>query len=243
MKKVLAVLFLLWITPAMAADIQFDPTTTQQMFRDFSQEAGVAILYRGLGPAEPLGPTGFDIGMEGTATKIHEDRDYWKKSVKDQNPPPYLVSPRLHLQKGLPLGFDIGLVVGQVLNPNIPYAGGEVRYAILKGGPLEPALALRGSYSQTFGVDQLELKSYGVDLSISKGFGVGVKIIPYGGIGQYWIWSKAKNLTAGLNLNEENFAKTQFFGGARLQLGVFTVTGQVDYVDIPSFSVRVGITW
>jgi len=243
MKKVFAVLFFLWITPAMASDIQFDRTLTQQMFKDFSQEAGASIIYRAIGPAEPLGVTGFDIGVGTTATKISEDKDYWKKSVKDHNPSSYLVSPRLHVQKGLPFGFDVGLAVGQVLDPSITYAGGEVKYAILKGGALQPALAVRGSYSQTFGVDQLDLKTYGLDLSISKGFGAGVKIIPYGGVGQYWISSKPKNLTAGLNLNEENFSKTQVFAGARLQMALFTVTGQVDYIEVPSFSLRVGITW
>ena len=243
MKKVCAVLFFFWITPAMASDIQFDRTMTQQMFRSFSQEAGTLIIYRAMGPAEPLGLTGFDIGVEATATKINENQDYWKKSVKDQNPPSYPTSARLHVQIGLPFGFDIGVAAGQVLDPNITYAGGEVRYAILKGGALQPALAVRGSYSQTFGVDQLDLKTYGLDLSISKGFGAGVKIIPYGGVGQYWFSSRPTNLTAGLNLNEENFSKTQVFAGARLQMALFTVTGQVDYIEVPSFSLRVGITW
>lgn len=243
MKKGFAVLFLLWVTPAMASDIQFDRTMTQQMFRDFSQEAGASVIYRAIGPAEPLGVTGFDIGVETTATKINENNDYWKKSVTDQNPSAYLVSPKLHVQKGLPFGFDVGLAVGQVLDPNITYAGGEVRYALLKGGTVLPAVAVRGSYSQTFGVDQLDLKTYGLDLSVSKGFGAGVKIIPYGGLGQYWFSSKPKNLTPGLNLNEENFSKTQVFAGARLQMALFTVTGQVDYIEVPSFSLRVGITW
>jgi hypothetical protein len=243
MKKVFTVLFFLWITPAMASDIQFNGSMNQQMFRDFSQEAGAVVLYRAIGPAEPLGLIGFDIGVETTATKINENKDYWKKSVSDQNPSAYLVSPRLHVQKGLPFGFDIGVAVGQVLNPNITYAGGEVKYAILKGGVLEPALAVRGSYSQTIGVDQLDLKTYGLDLSISKGFGAGLKIIPFGGVGQYWFSSKPKNLTAGLSLNEENFSKTQVFAGARLQMAFFTVTGQVDYIEVPSYSLRVGITW
>ena len=70
MKKVFAFLFFFWITPAMASDIQFDRTMTQQMFRDFSQEAGASIVYRGIGPAEPLGLTGVDVGVETTATKI-----------------------------------------------------------------------------------------------------------------------------------------------------------------------------
>ena len=66
MKKILAVLFFLWITPAMASDIQFDRTLTQQMFKDFSQEAGASIIYRAIGPAEPLEVTSFDIGVETT---------------------------------------------------------------------------------------------------------------------------------------------------------------------------------
>ena len=243
MKKVFAILFFLWITPAMASDIQFERTMTQQMFRDFSQEAGAALIYRAIGPAQPLGLLGFDIGVETTATKINENNDYWKKSVTDHNPSSYLVAPKVHAQVGLPFGFDVGLAVGQVLDPNITYAGGEVRYAILKGGALEPALAVRGSYSQTIGVDQLDLKTYGLDLSISKGFGAGVKIIPYGGVGQFWFSSKPKNLTPGLNLNEENFSKTQVFAGARLQIALFTVTGQIDYIEVPSFSLRAGITW
>jgi hypothetical protein len=243
MKRVFVFLFLFWITPAMASDIQFDQTMTQQMFRDFSQEAGALVVYRAIGPVEPLGLTGLEIGVEATSTKIHGDRDYWKKSVGDHDPPSYFVSTRLHLQKGLPYGFDLGLVVGRVLEPDITYAGGEVRYAILKGGAVLPAVAVRGSYSQTLGVDQLDLKTYGLDLSISKGFGTGVKIIPYGGIGQYWISSKPKNLTGGLSLNEENFSKTGVFAGVRLQVEILTITGQVDYVDVPSFSLRVGITW
>ena len=100
MKKVFTVLFFLWITPAMASDIQFDRTMTQQMFKDFSQEAGAVVLYRAIGPAEPLGLIGFDIGVETTATKINENKDYWKKSVSDQNPSAYLVSPPRHPRTG-----------------------------------------------------------------------------------------------------------------------------------------------
>jgi hypothetical protein len=85
MKKGFAVLFLLWVTPAMASDIQFDRTMTQQMFRDFSQEAGASVIYRAIGPAEPLGVTGFDIGVETTATKINENNDYWRDCRKSPN--------------------------------------------------------------------------------------------------------------------------------------------------------------
>ncbi len=243
MKKLAVLLVFIWAAPVLAGDIDFQPTYTQQMFKDFSKEVGAAVIYRGLAPGHPRGLTGFDIGVEGTFTKISSDQDYWKKAVKGNDPPTYLSAPKLHVQKGLPFGFDVGAVVAKIVDTDISYAGAEVRYSILKGGILEPNIAVRGSYSQTFGADQLDLKTYGLDISASKGFGAGIKIIPYGGIGQYWMNSKPKNLTAGVNLDTENFSRTRFFGGARLQMALFTVTGEVDYIEVPSFSLRAGITW
>lgn len=243
MKRWLAVLIFFWVTPALAADVEFQSGITQQMFRDFSEEAGTVLLYRAVGPAAPLGLLGFDIGVEATATKIHDGSDYWKKAIKDQNPPTYIIAPKLHIQKGLPLDFDVGLVYSQVPDTNIQYAGGEVKYAILKGGAVWPALAVRGSYSQLFGVDQLDFKTYGLELTASKGFGVGVKIIPYAGLGQHWFESKPKNLPAGVNLNKESFSLTRGVVGAKLQLALFAVTAEADYVEVPSFTLRVGLTW
>jgi hypothetical protein len=243
MKK-LAVLFLLiWATPVLAGDIDFQTPYSQPMFKSFSQEVGAAVIYRGLAPGHPLGLTGFDIGVESTFTKISSDQNYWKQAVKGNDPPTYLTAPKLHVQKGLPFGFDVGAVVAKIADTDISYAGAEVRYSILKGGILEPNLAVRGSYSQTFGVDQLDLKTYGLDISVSKGFGAGIKIIPYAGIGQYWMNSKPQNLTAGVNLQKENFSSTRVFGGARLQMTLFTVTAEVDYIEVPSLSLRAGITW
>jgi hypothetical protein len=213
------------------------------MFKDFSKELGAALIYRGLAPGHPLGLTGFDVGVEGTFTKVHDDKDYWKKAVKGGDPSAYLTSPRLHAQKGLPLGFDVGLAVGKIVDTDIAYAGGEVRYSILKGGILQPNLAVRGSYSRTFGADELDFKTYGLDISASKGFGAVLKIIPYAGIGYYWMESKPKNLAAGLRLEKESFSNPRVFGGARLQIGLFTATAEVDYIEVPSLSLRAGITW
>ncbi len=243
MKRWLIVFFVFWAAPVIAADIEIQPGITQQMFKDFSQEAASVLLYRAVEPAAPLGLLGFDIGVEATATKIDNGADFWKKAVKNQDPPSYIVAPKVHLQKGLPLGFDVGLVYSKVPDTNIQYAGGEVKYAILKGGAVWPALAVRGSYSQLFGVDQLDFKSYGLEFTVSKGFGVGVKIIPYVGVGQYWFESKPKNLSSGISLNDESFSLTRGVIGGKLQLGFFAVTAEADYVRVPSYTLRVGITW
>jgi hypothetical protein len=243
MKRTVVVFLLLWAIPAAASDVSFDPTYTQRDFRDFSEEIGSTLLYRSIGPAVSLGITGFNLGAEVMASDINENKDYWKKAVSDRNPPSFLTNTRVSFTKGLPLDFDVGIMVGKVVEPDIPYFGAEARYAIVKDRALVPGLTIRGSYSQTFNVDQLDLKTYGLDLSVSKGFGVGIKIIPYAGFGISWVSSKASDLTLGLTLDKEEFSKTHGFLGARLEVGFLAITAEVDYGVIPSYNLQVGLTF
>ena len=243
MKKWLVVLLLLWVTPAIAADISFQSGMTQQFFKDFSKDAAGVLLYRAVAPAEPLGLTGFDIGVEMTATSMDNAKDYMKKAFKDQNPPSYIYAPKIHAQKGLPFGFDVGLVYSEIPGTNIQYIGGEVKYAIISGGVLWPAVAVRGSYTQLMGVDQLDFKTYGLEATASKGFGVGLKIIPYASIGQHWAESTPKNLPSVIQLNSETLSVTRFAVGAKLQFLLFSLTAEADYVQAPSYTLRAGITW
>lgn len=243
MKKITLVFLILWAVPAAASDISFAPTTTQGDFRNFSEDLGSILIYRSIGPAVSLGITGFNLGAEVIASDIDENKGYWKKAVSDRNPPSYLTSTRVTFTKGLPLDLDVGIVLGKVLEPAIPYFGAEVRYAILKDKALVPGLHIRGSYSQTFDVNQLDLRTYALDLSVSKGFGVGIKITPYAGVGVAWVSSKASDLAPGLNLDKEEFSQAHGFLGARLALGILAITAEVDYGAIPSYSLQFGFAF
>jgi hypothetical protein len=243
MKKWVLFFLFIWVTPAMASDISFQSGMTQEMFKDFSKYAASVLVYRPVEPAAPLGITGFDIGVELTATSVDSGKDYWKKAFQNSDAPSYVLAPKLHLQKGLPFDIDVGLVYSAVPNTNIQYIGGELKYAIFKGGVTMPAIAVRGSYSQLFGVDQLDFKTYGLELAASKGFGVGVKIIPYASMGLHWFDSKPKNLPTGVSLDNESFSKMRWAAGAQLQFAIVSVTAEVDYVEVPSYTLRVGIAW
>ena len=78
--------------------------------------------------------------------------------------------PSLRFNLGLPFGVDVGAMAGAVPSTNVRLYGGELRWAFIKGSTTMPAIALRGSYTQLAGVDQLDFNTKGVDLSISKGF-------------------------------------------------------------------------
>jgi hypothetical protein len=106
-----------------------------------------------------------------------------------------------------------------------------------------PAIAVRGTYSQLLGVDQLDFKNYGLELTASKGFGIGIKIIPYASIGQNWFESAPKNLPLGISLGKENFSLIRYAAGAQLQLTIFSITAEADYLQVPSYTLRGGIAW
>jgi hypothetical protein len=143
MKKWLLFFLLIGVTPAMAADVSFQAGMTQQMFQDFSKYTASVLVYRAVSPAAPLGVTGFDIGVEVTATSLDSGKDYWKKAFQSQDAPSYIFAPKLHLQKGLPFDIDVGLVYSKVPDTNIQYIGGEVKYAIYKGLSDSNSLILR----------------------------------------------------------------------------------------------------
>src|SRR5512143_1315421 len=65
--------------PAMAAsDLNTLYNLNQSDFRALSEDLGAALSYKALAPAEPLGITGFDIGVELTATSLEHSQVFDK---------------------------------------------------------------------------------------------------------------------------------------------------------------------
>jgi hypothetical protein len=219
-----------------SSNIQIPLTYSQPLFHDFSKQAGLAISYFPLAPAEPLGITGFDIGGEVTLANIDQDKDFWKLITENNDPPNLLPLPKIHVQKGLPFGIDVGVVYSKVPNSNISLIGGEIKWAFLRGNLLFPALAIRGSYTTLLGVNDLDMSTYGVDLSISKGISF---ITPYAGIGEVWIESKPN--TSLVSLSTENISLTKGFVGVKMSLTVINFVAEADFSTIPLYSARLNI--
>lgn len=247
MKKFIFALFLVFgsISNALALDdIKFSLGMTQSTFRDFSNEMGIVLSYKSVMPAEPLGITGFDIGLEATAVKI-SDRA-WRNAFEDKDAPSYLIVPKIRAVKGLPFGVDIGAFYSQVPDTNIRLIGGEVKYAVLEGSTVMPAIAIRGTYTQLLGVSELDFKTYGIDASISKGF---LMFTPYGGVGANRYESTPKNYAsapfpAGLGLKDEKKTYYKAFIGARITLVLLSITGEVEFNEVkPVYTLKGAITF
>ena len=239
MKKILPLLCLAagFSSAASAADISTMQNLAQSEFRLLSEDLGSALSYKPLAPAEPLGITGFDLGLSVTSTDISKSTAALAKASNQSSPISTLIIPKLSVAKGLPWGIDVAAFVSAIPSTNIKLVGGELRYAIIGGGFAYPAVAIRGAITKLSGVDQLSFDTKSLDLSISKGFAM---FTPYAGVGQVWV-----NSTANVaNLSNESFTQGKVFVGANLNLGLVNFALEGDRTGgAASYSLKAGFRW
>jgi hypothetical protein len=226
-------LLALLATPAWAFDIDRLQNVAQGDFKLLSEDLGAALSYHPQTPTEPLGITGFDVGASLTMSKI-ANKDALARGASG-SVPSYIPVPTLRANKGLPFGFDVGLMYSKVPSTDISLWGGEARWAFLKGGIAEPAFGVRASYTKLTGVDQLDMTTKGLDVSASKGF---LMLTPYIGVGRTWVTSTPHVA----NLSEEKFGMNKFFIGAGFKLLLFNMNAEMDRTgQSTAYSLKAGI--
>lgn len=207
--------------------------TSQNIFSDLVKDIGAATNYKSVAPAEPLGTLGFDFSFEVSGTSV-ERKDSLNK-VTGGDAPDTLYVPKVHLHKGLPLGFDVGAFYSSVPSSNVSVVGGELRYSILEGSTLTPALAVRGTYSQMSGVTDFDLNTTGLELSISKGFAM---FTPYAGVGTVR-YSGGTNITG---ISDEKISETKYFLGLNFSLGLVNFAAETEQTgDNSTTSAKIGV--
>ncbi len=261
MKKLIiaALLVALAALPASAKTVlDFQTTATtftdtlvkQKNFEKLVTDIGLMTSYRAVAPSEPLKgsaiPFGFDIGVEGSQTKIDKNKDYWVDAMKPASIGGDTLSSsqyftKVHAQIGLPVvPVEIGLVYGTSQSiDKLKFSGAEIKYAILDGTAATPALALRGSYTAISGIDILDVKTYQADISISKGI---LMVTPYAGIGQVWIKGKEKDTDPSIVLQDVSVSETKGFVGAKISfLPVMNLVLEGEFSTVNTYSLRLNV--
>ena len=209
MKKLLLIITLLGFTGTANAAVNLG---SQAGFDTFSNELGGALAYRAVAPADPLGIIGFDIAVEGTNASFGGDS---------------VIIPKIKFQKGLPGNLDIAGYYTQLPLSSIGASGDgtaygiALSYAILEGGVVSPALAIRGSYTNADVPGVIGATTTGVDLEISKGFPI---ISPYAGIGMVNIGTSDKS---GNGNTDYSATETRYFAGANFNLKIMDIAFEV----------------
>ncbi len=237
--RLLGAALLVPVLTAQAADLNKINTLTQTDFRLLSEDLGAALSYKGLVPAESLGITGFDIGVAATGTSL-QHRGVLANAASGSTVPKTLPVTTVRAVKGLPFNIDIGAAVGTVPGTDLRVSGAELRWAILPGSTLVPAIALRGGVSYVSGVDQLKLRTTSLDLSISKGF---LMFTPYAGVGIVKVASQVNAVDGKTPLatQKESFDESKVFAGVNLNLGLVNIAVEGDKTgDATSYGLKLG---
>lgn len=209
----------------------------QSTFKALSEDMAAALSYKAITPAEPLGPLGFDIGLEATMTEL-ASVDKWGSAIGTTSLS-YLPLPKLHLHKGLPLGIDLGAVYSSVPGAGISNAGGEIRYSFVSGNVAIPAVAARLSYTTLLGVDAYKLSNTGLELTVSKGF---LFFTPYAGVGNVWSSASSSLSAAGVQVfKDESLSLFKWYVGFNLNMGLMNLAFEMDQTgEAASYSGKLG---
>lgn len=210
----LALLALVFAGAAHAADLRSINALTQGEFRLLAQDLAAASAFKGIAPARPLGSAGLELAASSGFTRQHAP-SVWRKASFGQGVFTDTVGAALRVTKGLPLGFDVGLTYGGLDNAAANVAGAELRWSLVPGGALLPALGLRLAASRLGGIDNLRLTNVSYDLIVSKTFG---PVTPYLSFGRV----DTEATASGGALVRESF------GQRRVALGGHATFGAVD---------------
>lgn len=226
--SLLAVL-LVWL-PVHADELDNLDALSQEQFTLLAEDMAGVLGFRGLQPAEPYGTIGFDVGFEAGAVQLGNE-PVWQTAGADESTVPYF---RISATKGLPLGFDVGGFLASMPGAGMRNMGAQVRYALLEGGVVSPAVGLRAAVTRMDGVDSLSYDTRSLDISVSKGFG---PLTPYAGYGR--IWANA-DPDANTGLVAEDVSENRAFAGVRMTFVVLQLVLEADQVgDTRGYSAKI----
>lgn len=203
-------------TSAIAADLTNFSTLNQTEFLALSKDLAATTSTKAIEPAAPLGISGFDISGSASFTQTQAG-DAWRK-VSGSNTDT-LTQTKLSVSKGLSGGWDVGGFVSKVASTNVSASGVHIKYALLEGNAITPAIAVRGSHSRMGGVSGMELNNTGLEVLISKGF---VGFTPYAGVGT--VYSNAK----ATGKNDESFTQSKSFVGVSWNVLLLNLSAEYD---------------
>lgn len=215
--------------------------TGQAGYHSLVEEFGAALSYKPVTPAAPLGITGFDVGLEASATDMSSNASTAWNALTGTKAPPIIV-PKLYAAKGLPFDIDVAAFVSAVPSTSITVAGAALSYAILGGDMVLPAITVRAAMTNLTGIDQLSFSTKSLDISISKGF---LGFTPYAGVGEVWVTSSTTNAAAlSAGIQSENFTQPKVYLGVNINLGLpnFAIEGDTTG-GISTYSAKLGLRW
>jgi len=162
---------------AGAGGFAFDPHLSAGDFDDLAGVVADAVAFPLMSSAASSGVTGFEVLAAAGGPRVDRNASWWRYAVSGSTYGGIWPGARLIVRKGLPWRLDVGGQIGQIAGAR--FLGGDARLALLEGGALSPAAALRVSYTRLQNAP-MALEAKEAQIVLSKGFPV---LTPYAAVG------------------------------------------------------------
>lgn len=238
-----------WCKPELANTTRV--MADNEKFGNFTKQLSAALAPKYHAPAETLGWSGWNMGLEFSINDI-PGGNQWSDAFegverfdnldltnqKSDSAPGLLHTINMHVRKGLPFSTELGFNVAYILNSKMFVMGVEGKFAFVEGFTYAPDFAVRMNYSHLFNAADLDLDIFGWDLSVSKNFGIGgfLQLAPYTGYSLVYSVASPHVINATfdsnnndrlLMLDKQNHIIHRWFIGLRVIMTYITVTPEV----------------
>lgn len=194
--------------------VRFASTLTQEAFRRFALEFGSVSAFKQMAPASTLGQWGVSIGVEMMSFPVDEYSAAWNDTFVHPDAQHWLGSrqsfPKLKARLGVTDDIDAGIFYTGNPHANYGWLGLDGKYKLIAQSTDTPiTLSVRGAYTKTLYVSDMNMDAVTVDVSLERKFWDIFR--PYAGIGSDLIF--ARETTDAVNLHNENIIAPHVFGG------------------------------
>lgn len=246
--------------------------TANVNFAGFAREFAAALTSSNLMPPATLGHSGFNVAVELSTVNINgsltpSSEQFLLPTLTNFDNRGPLLLPSLHIRKGLPFSFEIGMKATMIDKSTMGSALGELRFGINEGFAYLPDLCARVFTMRLFNTKDFNLGATGLDLGVGKRFAIGgmVTLHPYAGWNPVWVRASSAQLVdfrqertyaesvrdpyAQLTENAgqfnpvrplENGGQSRFYAGVRFIGGVLQLGAEVSYTGIGDVRVTSG---
>ena len=164
----------------------FASTLTQSAFRRFAREFGSVSAFRQVSAASTLGRGRISLGVEMMRFSVDQWADAWHDTFAHPDDHHPLGSrqdfPKLKARVGVTDDLDVGAFYTRNPMANYGWLGVDAKHRVLTEGDRMPvSLAVRGAYTKTLYVSDMDMHALTADVTVERTLGRGFR--PYIGVG------------------------------------------------------------
>jgi opacity protein-like surface antigen len=225
--------------------VQFAATLTQKAFHRFAREFGSVSAFKQMAPPSTLGPGGLSFDIEMLTFPVEDKSAAWNDTFVHPDAEHELGSrqsfPKFKLRLGVTDQIDVGAYYTRNPRSNYGWLGLDAKYRILRESETTPvSLAVRGAYTKTLYVDDMDMHALTADVSLERRFWRG--FTPYVGLGSDAVF--VRETSDAVALRRENIVAPHLFGGFDVKVWQHLALGaEFTLGALPSQQVKVAVVF